>query len=67
MGCYERVSGSRLHANYFRAGGVHQDLPQGLEEDIANFCESFPQIINDLVLKLTVKIITLNYMLLNVV
>ena len=35
MGFYERVSGSRLHANYFRAGGVHQDLPQGLEEDIA--------------------------------
>ena len=40
MGFYERVSGSRLHANYFRAGGVHQDLPQGLEEDIAEFCET---------------------------
>ena len=48
MGFYERVSGSRLHANYFRAGGVHQDLPQGLEQDIAEFCESFPKIINDL-------------------
>ena len=48
MGFYERVSGSRLHANYFRAGGVHQDLPQGLEEDIAEFCETFPKIINDL-------------------
>ena len=48
MGFYERVSGSRLHANYFRAGGVHQDLPQGLEEDIAEFCDSFPKIINDL-------------------
>jgi NADH-quinone oxidoreductase subunit D len=26
MTFYERASGSRLHANYFRAGGVHQDL-----------------------------------------
>jgi NADH-quinone oxidoreductase subunit D len=34
MTFYERASGSRLHANYFRAGGVHQDLPTGLEEDI---------------------------------
>ena len=48
MTFYERVSGSRLHANYFRAGGVHQDLPAGLEDDIAKFCESFPKIINDL-------------------
>ena len=46
MGFYERVSGSRLHANYFRAGGVHQDLPAGLEKDIAKFCETFPKIIN---------------------
>ena len=49
MTFYERASGSRLHANYFRAGGVHQDLPKGLEEDIgANFCETFPKMINDL-------------------
>ena len=48
MTFYERVSGSRLHANYFRAGGVHQDLPMGLAEDILKFCESFPMIINDL-------------------
>ena len=48
MTFYERASGSRLHANYFRAGGVHQDLPAGLENDIAKFCESFPKIINDL-------------------
>ena len=27
---------------------VHQDLPQGLEEDIAEFCETFPKIVNDL-------------------
>ena len=53
MTFYERVSGSRLHANYFRAGGVHQDLPMGLEEDIAKFCVSFPKIINDLETLLT--------------
>ena len=48
MTFYERVSGSRLHANYFRTGGVHQDLPKGLAEDILKFCESFPKIIDDL-------------------
>jgi len=53
MGFYERVSGSRLHANYFRAGGVHQDLPRGLEEDILKFCKKFPKIIDDLETLLT--------------
>ena len=53
MGFYERVSGSRLHANYFRPGGVHQDLPRGLLEDITKFCEEFPKIINDLETLLT--------------
>ena len=53
MGSYERVSGSRLHANYFRAGGVHKDLPSGLESDIYEFCEKFPKIIDDLETLLT--------------
>ena len=53
MTFYERVSGSRLHANYFRAGGVHQDLPGGLSEDIDKFCNSFPKIIDDLETLLT--------------
>ncbi len=53
MGFYERVSGSRLHANYFRAGGVHKDLPVGLESDIDEFCERFPKIIDDLETLLT--------------
>jgi len=53
MTFYERASGSRLHANYFRAGGVHQDLPMGLEEDIGKFCMSFPTIIDDLETLLT--------------
>jgi len=53
MTFYERVSGSRLHANYFRAGGVHQDLPVGLAEDIDKFCNSFPKITDDLETLLT--------------
>jgi NADH-quinone oxidoreductase subunit D len=50
---YERVSGSRLHANYFRPGGVHIDLPVGLAEDIYKFCEDFPKVIDDLETLLT--------------
>ena len=53
MTFYERVSGSRLHANYFRTGGVHQDLPRGLSEDIAKFCQNFPKVINDIETLLT--------------
>ena len=53
MTFYERVSGSRLHANYFRAGGVHKDLPMGLAEDINEFCLKFPKIIDDLETLLT--------------
>jgi len=53
MTFYERVSGSRLHANYFRAGGVHQDLPGNLDKDIAKFCNHFPKVIDDLETLLT--------------
>ena len=53
MTFYERVSGSRLHANYFRPGGVHKDLPRGLSDDILSFCSSFPKIIDDLETLLT--------------
>jgi NADH-quinone oxidoreductase subunit D len=45
---YERASGSRLHANYFRPGGVHQDLPQALIDDIAAWCETFPKVLADI-------------------
>ena len=48
MTFYERASGSRLHANYFRTGGVHQDVPKSLLNDIGKFCENFPKIIDDL-------------------
>ncbi len=44
MEFYERVSGSRMHANYFRPGGVAQDLPDdGLIEDIYKFATEFKQ------------------------
>jgi len=45
---YERASGSRLHANYFRPGGVHQDLPPALIDDIASWIEAFPKALKDI-------------------
>ena len=48
MEFYERACGARLHAAYFRPGGVHQDLPAGLLEDMTTFCETFPQVIDDI-------------------
>ena len=48
MEFYERASGARLHAAYFRPGGVHQDLPAGLLEDIKTWADNFPKFIDDL-------------------
>jgi NADH-quinone oxidoreductase subunit D len=48
MEFYERASGARLHANYFRPGGVHMDLPPRLTDDIASFCDTFPKTIDDI-------------------
>ena len=45
---YERASGSRMHAAYFRPGGVHQDLPEKLIQDIAHWCTTFPRMIDDI-------------------
>jgi NADH-quinone oxidoreductase subunit D len=45
---YERISGSRMHAAFFRAGGVHQDMPPGLAEDILKFCDHFPKVLDDI-------------------
>lgn len=50
---YERASGSRMHAAYFRPGGVHQDLPPDLLKDIAVWCEEFPQKLKDIETLLT--------------
>ena len=48
MEFYERVSGARLHAAYYRPGGVHQDLPAGLADDILAWTETFPRVITDI-------------------
>lgn len=48
MEFYEAASGARLHANYIRPGGVNRDLPAGLEEKIAAWCETFPSFVDDL-------------------
>ena len=45
---YERASGSRMHAAYFRPGGVHEDLPQKLIEDIGKWIDPFLKTIDDL-------------------
>ena len=45
---YERASGARMHANYFRPGGVARDLPQKLIEDIGAFCDPFLKVCDDL-------------------
>jgi NADH-quinone oxidoreductase subunit D len=45
---YERASGSRMHAAYFRIGGVHQDLPPKLIDDIEAFCDPFLKVCDDL-------------------
>lgn len=47
MGFYERASGARMHAAYIRPGGVHQDLPQALIDDIAKFIARFNDHIDD--------------------
>ncbi|GIT92908.1 NADH-quinone oxidoreductase subunit D [Jannaschia pagri] len=45
---YERACGARLHAAYFRPGGVHQDLPPDLIDDIEAWCEDFPRVMADI-------------------
>ncbi len=50
---YERASGSRMHAAYVRPGGVHQDLPQKLVDDIGHFCTTHPKVLDDIETLLT--------------
>ena len=45
---YERACGARLHAAYFRPGGVHQDISNELLEDIDTWAEYFPKVIDDI-------------------
>jgi NADH-quinone oxidoreductase subunit D len=44
----ERVSGARMHAAWFRPGGVHQDMPDGLADDIRTFAEGLPKLLDDI-------------------
>jgi NADH-quinone oxidoreductase subunit D len=53
MEFYDRASGARLHANYYRPGGVHQDLPAGLTDDIMAWAEKFPKVVDDIDVLLT--------------
>ncbi len=53
MEFYERACGARLHANYFRPGGVAVDLPAGLTDDIAAWTERFPTVVDDIETLLT--------------
>ncbi len=50
---YERASGSRMHAAFFRPGGVHQDLPQDLIDDIEAYCDPYLKVLDDLEALLT--------------
>jgi NADH-quinone oxidoreductase subunit D len=50
---YERASGSRMHAAYFRVGCVHQDLPPKLLDDIFEFCDPFLKVCDDIECLLT--------------
>ncbi|HZL00359.1 MAG TPA: NADH-quinone oxidoreductase subunit D [Caulobacteraceae bacterium] len=45
---YERASGARMHANYFRPGGVRQDLPEALIDDIERWTTTFPKVLDDI-------------------
>ena len=47
MEFYERASGARLHAAYVRPGGVHQDIPAGMGDDILSWADGFPQVLDD--------------------
>ena len=44
----ERASGARLHMAYFRPGGVAQDLPGGLVDDISSWANEYPKMIDEL-------------------
>ena len=44
---YERASGARFHSAYIRPGGVHQDIPAGMDQEIDRFCDGFGKVIDD--------------------
>jgi NADH-quinone oxidoreductase subunit D len=50
---YERASGARMHANYFRPGGVRQDLPEALINDIDDWATAFPPLLDEIEILIT--------------
>lgn len=52
MEFYEAVCGARMHSNYFRPGGVSQDMPAGLDDRIMKWTETFPATLADMELLL---------------
>ena len=44
---YERASGARFHSAYIRPGGLHQDIPAGMDQEIDRFCDGFGKVIDD--------------------
>ncbi len=48
MGFYEKASGARLHAAYFRPGGVAKDISKDLLEEIYDFANRLPKVIDDI-------------------
>src|SRR5688572_7017249 len=48
MEFYERASGARLHAAYYRPGGVHQDIPAGMLDDVLKWADQFPKVVDDM-------------------
>lgn len=53
MEFYERASGARFHSAYIRPGGVHQDIPAGMDQEIAEFSDKFLSVIDDVETLLT--------------
>ena len=48
MEFYEGACGARLHAAYFRVGGVHQDIPAGMADEILAWADAFPKFLDDM-------------------
>ena len=53
MEFHEAVSGARFHAAYFRPGGVHQDMPEGMAEEMDRYIDTFGEFIDDMEALLT--------------
>ncbi len=53
LSIYEKASGARFHAAYFRPGGVARDIPAGLIDDVVAWADQFPQVVDDIETLLT--------------